>query len=75
MRVKPEGGPPKRGGPRQVPRLPPFKHTTGLNKTQRKLQRFMIEYFLLEIMQLLSKRRFQFLLKQHVYDSAQLQNA
>jgi len=29
MRVTPQGGPPKRGGPRQVPRSPPLKHTTG----------------------------------------------
>jgi len=28
MRVTPQGGPPK-GGPRQVPRSPPLKHTTG----------------------------------------------
>jgi len=29
MRVIPQGGPPKRGGPRQVPRSPPLKHTTA----------------------------------------------
>jgi len=29
MRVTPQGGPPKRGGLRQVPRSPPLKHTTG----------------------------------------------
>ena len=29
MRVTPQGGPPKRRGPRQVPRSPPLKHTTG----------------------------------------------
>ena len=29
MRIIPQGGPPKRGGPRQVPRSPPLKHTTG----------------------------------------------
>jgi len=29
MRVTPEGGPLKRGGPRQVLRSPPLKHTTG----------------------------------------------
>ena len=28
MRATPQGGPQK-GGPRQVPRLPPLKHTTG----------------------------------------------
>jgi len=28
MPVTPEGGGPKRGGPRQVPPSPPFKHTT-----------------------------------------------
>jgi len=28
MRVTPDGGDPKRGGPRQVPRSPPLKHTT-----------------------------------------------
>ena len=28
MRVITQGVPPKRGGPRQVPRLPPLKHTT-----------------------------------------------
>jgi len=28
MPVTPQGGPPKRGGPRQVPRSPPLKHTT-----------------------------------------------
>ena len=28
MRVTPQGGAPKKGGPRQVPRLPPLKHTT-----------------------------------------------
>jgi len=29
IRVTPEGGAPKRGGPRQVPRSPPLKHTTA----------------------------------------------
>jgi len=29
MRVTPQRGPPKKGGPRQVPRSPPLKHTTG----------------------------------------------
>ena len=29
MRVTPQGGPQKRGGPMQVPRSPPLKHTTG----------------------------------------------
>jgi len=29
MRIIPQGGPPKRGGPRQVPRSPPLKHTTA----------------------------------------------
>jgi len=29
MRVAPQGGP-KNGGPRQVPRSPPLKHTTDL---------------------------------------------
>ena len=29
MRVVPQGEPPKRGGPRQVPRSPPLKHTTA----------------------------------------------
>ena len=29
MCVTPQGGPPKRGGPRKVPRSPPLKHTTG----------------------------------------------
>jgi len=28
MRVTPQGGGAKRGGPRQVPRSPPLKHTT-----------------------------------------------
>ena len=28
MRVIPQGGPPKRGGPRQMPRSPPLKNTT-----------------------------------------------
>jgi len=28
MTVTPQGGPPKRGGPRQVPRSAPLKHTT-----------------------------------------------
>jgi len=26
--VTPQGGAPKKGGPRQVPRWPPLKHTT-----------------------------------------------
>jgi len=29
MHVTPQGGPPKRGGPRQVPRSPPLKHTAA----------------------------------------------
>jgi len=29
MRVTPQGGDPKRGGPKQVARSPPLKHTTG----------------------------------------------
>jgi len=29
MRVIPQGGAPKKGGPRQVPRSPPLKHTTA----------------------------------------------
>ena len=29
MRVTPQGGPPIRGDPRQVPRSPPLKHTTA----------------------------------------------
>ena len=29
MCVIPQGGPQKRGGPRQVPRSPPLKHTTA----------------------------------------------
>jgi len=29
MHVIPQGGGPKRGGPRQVPRSPPLKQTTG----------------------------------------------
>jgi len=29
MRVIPQGGDPKKGGPRQVPRSPPLKHTTA----------------------------------------------
>jgi len=29
MRVTPQDGPPKSGGPRQVPRSPPLKHTTA----------------------------------------------
>jgi len=29
MRVIPQGGTPKREGPRQVPRTPPLKHTTA----------------------------------------------
>jgi len=29
MRVTPQRGAPKKGGPRQVPRLPPLKHITG----------------------------------------------
>jgi len=36
MRVIPKGGPPKRGGPRQVPRSPPLKHTTG-DRTSRSM--------------------------------------
>jgi len=28
LRVTPQGGPPKRGGPKQVPRSHPLKHTT-----------------------------------------------
>jgi len=32
MRVTPEGGAPKKGVPRQVPRLPPLEHTTGHDK-------------------------------------------
>jgi len=32
MRVTPEGGAPKKGGPRQVPRSPPLKHTTEYNE-------------------------------------------
>jgi len=31
MRVAPEGGH-KKGGPRQVPRSPPLKHTTAYNE-------------------------------------------
>jgi len=29
MGVTPQGGGPKRRGPRQMPRSPPLKHTTG----------------------------------------------
>jgi len=31
MRVTPQEGAPKKGGPRQVPRSPPLKHTTVHN--------------------------------------------
>jgi len=31
MRVTPQGEGPKKGGPRQVPRSPPLKHTTDHN--------------------------------------------
>jgi len=31
LRVTPQGGAPKRGGPRQVPCSPPLKHTTACN--------------------------------------------
>jgi len=36
MRVIPQGGAPKKGGPRQVPRSPPLKHTTGNNTAVTK---------------------------------------
>jgi len=35
MRVTAQGVPPKRGGPRQVPRSPPLKHTTGEEECRR----------------------------------------
>jgi len=41
MRVIPQGRPPKRGGPRQVPRSPPLKHTTEQkDKLIRKKRHF-----------------------------------
>jgi len=38
MRVIPQGGPPIRGGPRQVPRLPPLRHTTDYRPTIANLK-------------------------------------
>jgi len=43
MRVKPEWGAPKKGGPRQVPCSPPFKHTTDYNTPQTTPQRYIID--------------------------------
>jgi len=34
MRATPQGGPQKGLGPRQVPRSPPLKHTTGCTATK-----------------------------------------
>ena len=38
MRVIPQGGPQKRVGPRQVPRLPPHKHTTAYSNVYQIMQ-------------------------------------
>jgi len=37
MHVIPQGGAPKKGGPSQVPRLPPLKHTTAYASKRWKI--------------------------------------
>jgi len=48
MRVTPQGRPPKRGGPRQVPRLPPLKHTTAdehwKNECMLSIEEWLTQY-------------------------------
>jgi len=43
MHVIPQGGAPKKGGPRQVPRSPPLKHTTANGQI---VQKFVFTFLL-----------------------------
>jgi len=46
MHVRPQGGAPKKGGPRQVPRSPPLKHTTGLHPRSQFTKLFIQAIFI-----------------------------